>query len=634
MAEVKNGQKVICKVEGVWYRGRVMEEDGLKTWMVKLVDLGLVVNVEIVNVNELEHPYLLKEKVFARSVRLGRLEPAGSGGWSGSSVDFLKRWTKNRKVFLVKDGQFEDLMVEEVSADNPTDVETVTRVSLADMLLQRGLALKLNTRRKCASSWTGHVVGYETPVIGEVEYTEVMEMMKDDNKATTGLFAHGEPQVPAEQVFPARLVHIDCSAVVWVIPEDDLAVMEDIERELVSSTDTVEAVTAGMMVVGSIRGKRVRGKVLEEGEAVILVDVDSGEVFLSNHQDLHELCHSLLHRPPLAIPVKLYGARKTTSALCKTGRALVMDGMKEMSPSMKCLVFVVERDTKSFPIPVNVRYSVVEEYDGNLAKDMMKVGLCEVITSSAQWEKELSDHGLEWLLEPMSELPQLSLLPHPLPLATGQWLNISVEGLEDDNVLGVHVRLLDTEAMFDKHQVEISSSLRSSYTQVERLVTSFNEDRLSLAMLASTAEVVDSPIVEQGVLVYYALEEGGEWCRGIVKESDGKDTVSVYFTDYGHSGQVEVKHLRSMSYQTRMKPMQLRKVLFNTSDSDQEGKLEIIRDVLCRENINPTEERLMMRVENITHSKNSVEFEEIFVSVWRAIVADDDHNSFNMIKIV
>ena len=124
-----------------------MEDDS----RVKLVDVGGVVTVGTGDVWKIEDSELLAEKVCGRCVKLRGLEPAGSGGWSGSSVDFLIRWTKNRAVFLVRDlSQAEDLMIEEVSADNPTDVETVTRISLSDLLLQRGLALKQHTRGRCA----------------------------------------------------------------------------------------------------------------------------------------------------------------------------------------------------------------------------------------------------------------------------------------------------------------------------------------------------------------------------------------------------------------------------------------------------------------------------------------------------
>jgi len=150
------GDKVVCKVPhlGAWYRASVLEvaKDSCR---LKLVDMGEVATVDTSNVFQLRDPKLKKEKVCVKSIRLGRLEPAGSGGWSGSAVDFLLRRIGRRRVFLVKneDGS-DDLVVEEVIADNPTDVESVTRESFSDMLLERGLALKINTRSRCAKSWS------------------------------------------------------------------------------------------------------------------------------------------------------------------------------------------------------------------------------------------------------------------------------------------------------------------------------------------------------------------------------------------------------------------------------------------------------------------------------------------------
>merc|ERR1712098_830238 len=129
----------------------------MKTCKVKLVDGGMTIEVGMDKIFPLDKPELKKEKPCVRCVKLGRLEAAGSGGWSTSAVDFILRRIEKRKVFLStnEDGS-EDLVVEEVFADNPTDVETVTRVSLCQMLLERGLALRMNTRSKCASSWSGH----------------------------------------------------------------------------------------------------------------------------------------------------------------------------------------------------------------------------------------------------------------------------------------------------------------------------------------------------------------------------------------------------------------------------------------------------------------------------------------------
>ena len=142
--------------DNAWYRASVLEVVA-NTCRVRLVDVGMVTEIGLEYVFPLENPNLKKEKPCVRSVKLGRLEAAGSGGWSTSAVDFILRRIGKRKVFLTtnEDGS-EDLVVEEVVADNPTDVETVTRVSLCQMLLERGLALRMNTRSKCASSWTGH----------------------------------------------------------------------------------------------------------------------------------------------------------------------------------------------------------------------------------------------------------------------------------------------------------------------------------------------------------------------------------------------------------------------------------------------------------------------------------------------
>jgi len=156
--QVEIKDKVLCMVShlNAWYRASVVEVN-TKTCKVKLVDVGMITDIGMDNIFHLDNNELKKEKPCVRCVKLGRLEAAGSGGWSTSAVDFILRRIGKRKVFLSTKGDgSEDLIVEEVVADNPTDVETVNRVSLCEMLLERGLALKMNTRSKCASSWTGH----------------------------------------------------------------------------------------------------------------------------------------------------------------------------------------------------------------------------------------------------------------------------------------------------------------------------------------------------------------------------------------------------------------------------------------------------------------------------------------------
>ena len=66
---------------------------------------------------------------------------------------------------------------------------------------------------------------------------------------------------------------------------------------------------------------------------------------------------------------------------------------------------------------------------------------------------------------------------------------------------------------------------------------------------------------------------------------------------------MEVTYLRSMNYQARMMPLQLRKIRFKLPDIYKMGKLDVIGAVLCLEDFNHMEERLMMRVDNIKHRK-------------------------------
>ena len=143
---------------------------------------------------------------------------------------------------------------------------------------------------------------------------------------------------------------------------------------------------------------------------------------------------------------------------------------------------------------------------------------------------------------------------------------------------------------------------------------------MSLAISASTAELVPSPTVGQDVLVYYVLEEGGEWCRGKVEALVSKKLVTVYYTDYGHRGEVNCRHLRSLSYQDRMKPVQLREVVLRMPDSDNE--VEEVRKIL--EDVNQNGEKLMMRIEKIMPMDS---LEEIMVSVWRDVVGNTSLSS-------
>ena len=133
--------------------------------------------------------------------------------------------------------------------------------------------------------------------------------------------------------------------------------------------------------------------------------------------------------------------------------------------------------------------------------------------------------------------------------------------------------------------------------------------------------MVARPTVGQSVLVYY---ESGEWCRGTVETIQRGGQVTVHFTDYGHRGKVEVGHLRSMNFQERMLPVQVREVVFNMPDSNSE--LGAIRQDLV------VEEKILMRVDEIIPMGHPMEMEKIMVSLWRAVEGERD-SSFQVSKI-
>ena len=122
------------------------------------------------------------------------------------------------------------------------------------------------------------------------------------------------------------------------------------------------------------------------------------------------------------------------------------------------------------------------ENDGNLALDLVELGLFEIITSLAEWEKEVSDNGLDWMLDPMTIPSSSSFLPNPVPLAVGQWLLVSVLGLEYTfngavekepdietlhvNRIAVQFKPLPINSMFDQYQEDIYWSIKRISHQV------------------------------------------------------------------------------------------------------------------------------------------------------------------------
>ena len=70
---------------------------------------------------------------------------------------------------------------------------------------------------------------------------------------------------------------------------------------------------SGSMVVGKIHGENVRIRILKNTEGnVDCINIDSGQRFIITVDQVFEITRSLLNIRPLAVPLKLYGVRKTS----------------------------------------------------------------------------------------------------------------------------------------------------------------------------------------------------------------------------------------------------------------------------------------------------------------------------------
>ena len=127
---------------------------------------------------------------------------------------------------------------------------------------------------------------------------------------------------------------------------------------------------------------------------------------------------------------------------------------------------------------------------------------------------------------------------------------------------------------------------------------------------------MNSPTVGQSVLVFYKMEDGGEWSRGTVETVKKRGGATVHYTDYGHRGQADVGKMKSLGYKERMMPVQIREVLFSLPDTNTE--LEAVRLDLQQSG------KMIMRVESITPVGYPSELEEILVSVWRVVEGEGE----------
>ena len=120
------------------------------------------------------------------------------------------------------------------------------------------------------------------------------------------------PMVPRQQVFEAALTHADDSAVVWVVPQEDMARLAEVTAKCLKCKEKESNVVVGFLYVVRLGKNYVRVRVLRDlGDGkYYAIDVDSGEATICNGGSLFKASRPLLHIPPLAVPLKLYGVKK------------------------------------------------------------------------------------------------------------------------------------------------------------------------------------------------------------------------------------------------------------------------------------------------------------------------------------
>ena len=143
------GSKVMCKDnEGIWARGKISEFKDDKV-MIQLVDRGCSSLFDRNSVRILVHSLLREVKPLAELVTLRGIEPAGGETWSIKALDVLTNCLKKGELILVNHPDaVKDLLLVERLSKNPLDLETVKKTSLSQILLKKGVALKVNTRSK------------------------------------------------------------------------------------------------------------------------------------------------------------------------------------------------------------------------------------------------------------------------------------------------------------------------------------------------------------------------------------------------------------------------------------------------------------------------------------------------------
>ena len=117
----------------------------------------------------------------------------------------------------------------------------------------------------------------------------------------------------------------------------------------------------------------------------------------------------------------------------------------------------------------------------------------------------------------------------------------------------------------------------------------------------------------------------GEWCRVKVEGE------RLFFTDYGHFGPLEEKIFRKLSFQQRMKPVQVETFHFKMPSNDQD--LHRAREQLALHSEDHDDCKLLARIERIDPSEEEDQLDIVTVSFWRALRGDNSE-AFCLSKII
>ena len=366
------------------------------------------------------------------------------------------------------------------------------------------------------------------------------------------------------------------------------------------------------------------------------MNVDSGELIKCLKENLNKISARLLHIPPLAVPVKLYGVQKIKKSL-RMEDFMLTESIS--GPELGLVtVAVIEESVYTLPLPANIYFvSNRDKYGGNLAFRMLKMGMVRVIVTHSEWNLEYYDHGLDWLIGMENKLHELSHLPFPLPLAAGMWLQVSVEGQEyklrsgeeieptvhcsDASKVGLRVFPIssnDFEAEDPCLHSEIKHSLRITEEQVSRLTIGFLKFKQRLQESAKTATFPDDLLVGKPVLGLYQEGDISEWCRvnltGEATRPEHKDSVWAFFIDYGHRAQVKVTNIRTLEEGLAREPVFILEADFKMPDDNHQ--LKTIRKEI--KDVKGEDVKIMMMVESIV-PHTYPDLKEILVSFSKAI---------------